>query len=211
MKGKKVTGSSHHGFTKGKTCLNNLIALYDEITSLVDEGKAVDVVYLDYNKGFNTVSQNILIEKLKYWLDKWIARWVKNWLNCHAQRFMISGMKFTWRLVTSGVPQGLVLRPILFSIFVNDLDNETECTLSKFADNTKLGGVTDTPDGHAAIQKELDRVGNWANRSLMKFNKEKCQVLYLGQNNPRPQGEMGLTSWKAALQKKAWWSWWTQS
>lgn len=82
MKDKKVIRSTQHGYTKGKTCLSNLIALYDEMMRLVDEGKTVDVVYLDFSKGFNTVSHNILIDKQKYWLDEWIVRWMEN---CHAQ------------------------------------------------------------------------------------------------------------------------------
>ncbi|GAB0208061.1 mitochondrial enolase superfamily member 1 [Grus japonensis] len=78
---KKVIGSGQHGFTKGKSCLTNLIAFYDGMTGWVDEGKAVDVVYLDFNKAFETGSHNILISKLrKCGLDEWSVRWVENWL-----------------------------------------------------------------------------------------------------------------------------------
>ncbi|PKU42187.1 rna-directed dna polymerase from mobile element jockey-like [Limosa lapponica baueri] len=96
-----------------------------------------------------------------------------------------------WRPVTSGTPQGLVLGLVLFNIFVGDMDNGIECTLSKFASDTKLCGAVNTLEGRDAIQRDLVWLERWSCVNLKKFNKAKCKVLHVGQGNPKPKHRLG--------------------
>ncbi|PKU37031.1 rna-directed dna polymerase from mobile element jockey-like [Limosa lapponica baueri] len=142
---KHRSGKRQHGFTKGKLHLTNLITFYHKVTWLVDEGQAMDIVYLDFSEAFDTVLHSLLLEKLMcYSLDKWSVPWVGNWLTGSMQMVVVDSSFSNWQLVTSGVVWGSILGPTFFNIFLSDLDDEIKCKLMKFVDDPKLSGEVDT-------------------------------------------------------------------
>jgi len=176
---------SQHGFRKKRSCVTNLLAFLDEVTACVDRGNAADVLYLDYQKAFDKVPHQRLLAKLDaHGICGEVNQWIAMWLMDRRQRVALNGEISPWSRVTSGVPQGSVLGPVLFLVYVNDIDEDISSTVYKFADDTKLVNEIVSPQDGCKLQDDLKRLETWSERWKMNFNSAKCKVMHLGRNNP---------------------------
>ena len=173
----EVIGGNQYGFLKFKPCLTNLVAFHDGVTASVDNGRATDIIYLDLCRAFDPVLHDILVTKLeKNDFDGWTSCRIGNCLDGHTQRAAVNSSVSRWRVV---------LGPVLFNIFVGNMESGIKCSLSKFADDTKLSGAVDVLEGRDATQRDLDRLERWALGSLMNLSVAKYKALHLGQGNPK--------------------------
>jgi ribonucleases P/MRP protein subunit RPP40 len=177
---------SQHGFRSGRSCLTNLLEFFDVVTKKLDEEEDIDLIYLDFAKAFDKVPYQRLLSKLEsHGVRGDILKWIQNWLSGRNQRVCIDGQFSEWAGVTSGVPQGSVLGPILFLVYINDLDIDLISKIGKFADDSKLLGSVGTVEGVENLRKDLKNLEIWAEKWQMQFNVNKCSVIHLGKNNPQ--------------------------
>ena len=188
--------SSQHGFMANRSCTTNLLEFLETVTKSYDEGDPMDVIYLDFSKAFDKVPHRRLLHKMEaLGISGDLLRWVDSWLKDRKQRTVLNGSCSVWADVLSGVPQGSVLGPLLFVIFINDLDEctTTISTMMKFADDTKLGNKATNSDNCVLMQQCIDKLIAWANMWCMEFNVKKCKVMHIGRGNPMYQYSMNGT------------------
>ena len=185
----KLLSDDQHGFTRNKSCLTNLLETLEDITSCLDNGEGVDLVFLDYRKAFDSVPHKRLIHKLsKYGFGETFSKWMTDFLSGRTQTVSIRGKFSQPAAVLSGVPQGSVLGPLLFILYVNEIPQVIQGTAKLFADDTKIFDKTCRKD---SLQKDLDTLYLWSSKWLLKFNELKCKVMHIGRNNPRNDYKIG--------------------
>ena len=159
----KLINTSQHGFLKARSCLTNLLCFLEEITKWVDDGSPVDVVYLDFQKAFDKVPHQRLLLKLKaHGIVNDVINWIEKWLTHRRQRVIVDGEISNWKSVLSGVPQGSVLGPILFLIYINDLEDDISSKVPKFADDTKVFRKVTNDTDKQSLQDHLDKLVKWS-------------------------------------------------
>jgi hypothetical protein len=184
----KLLSDCQHGFIAGRSCTTNLLATLDDWTRILDEGEAVDAVYLDFAKAFDSVPHERLLRKIQaLGIQGNALQWIRDFLVGRCQRVSVNGAVSDWAAVRSGVPQGSVLGPVLFVAFINDLPGVVSSLCSMYADDTKVYGAAKNA---SELQVDLDRLVDWADTWQMRFNADKCNVLHLGKNNKKQNYDM---------------------
>ena len=187
-----LINDSQHGFTAGRSCLTNRLTFLESLTSHFDQGLPVDVLYLDFSKAFDMVPHQRLISKLRaHGIGPELSRWLDNWLTDRKQRFTIKGTQSPWTSVASGVLQGSVLGPTLFTIYINDLDENIKSQILKVADDTKIIAPVSNQEQIIELQEDLASAFHWAGKWQMAFNPGKCKCVHFGHANPKHEYTMG--------------------
>ena len=175
---------NQHAFRKYRSCLSQLLEHFDELIETISSDKNCDVLYLDFAKAFDVVNHDILMKKLRnFGITGKIGYWIHNFLTNRHQTVTVNKSKSKTESVRSGVPQGSVLGPILFIIFISDIDEYIENSqLSVFADDTKIKKNISTANDSEGLQSDLKSVYHWGTTNSMAFNDLKFKSMKYGRN-----------------------------
>jgi len=167
-----------HGFRRGLSCETQLITVIYEWASVLNVHGQVDAVFLDLAKAFDSVPHERLLLKADYYGIRNKANiWLRSFLTGRSQRVVVNGCASSWSPVVSGVPQGTVLGPILFLMFINDLPTNITSSIKLFADDCVLYRPINSVGDQFALQRDLDQLEKWASTWQMKFAPTKCFVM----------------------------------
>ncbi len=188
--------SSHqHGFLPQKSCTTQMIEYIDSLTLSINDNVRTDVIYFDFAKAFDSVNHDVILMKLKHQfdIDGTLLKFIMNYLKDRKQCVIIGGVQSGLKDVKSGVPQGSILGPLFFVLFINDMSDcvskGTEIAL--YADDTKIWRRIVNWSDHEILQNDINALYNWAERNKMKFHPDKCKVLSIS-NRVSESGTMSM-------------------
>ena len=169
------------GFIPGDSTVNQLTFLYNTFCRALDDGKEVRVVFCDICKAFDHVWHSGLIHKLETaGVSCCLLLWFKNYLSGRKQRVVLPGAHSDWTNIRTGVPQGSILGPLLFLVFINDIVNDIGSNIRLFADDTSLYIIVDNPLRSAELlNADLEKISLWSNTWLVTFNPAKTESLLI--------------------------------
>ena len=193
LEANSLISSSQHGFRSKRSVDTNLLESYSLVTDLLERGLPVDIILLDLAKAFDKVCHRYLIHRLlTLSVSPQVVSWTEDFLRDRTQQVKVitgpnSHVLSDEIKVTSGVPQGSVLGPTLFNIYINELPLITSNKTTLYADDSKLIGPANTSSSIQSLQTDLNHMCSWVKRWLLEFNAEKCKVIHFGHKNPKHQ------------------------
>lgn len=174
-----------HGFRGGRSCCTQLLQVMEMWSSWMDQGLAWDCIYLDFSKAFDKVPHQRLLAKLEaHGIEGKILSWIGNFLSDRQQLVTVGESMSGWKPVTSGIPQGSVLGPLLFVLFINDMPDVVKSAMKLFADDTKIYRALKAISDHGSLQSDINAVNEWSQIWQLPFNITKCKCMHYGRNNP---------------------------
>ena len=183
-----MLSNKQYGFLNGRSTQLQMLTVTELWQQALDEGNEVDVVYMDYQKAFDTVPTRRLLSKIESTGIKGkILEWTENFLTNRKQAVVLNGTPSKETPVRSGVPQGSVLGPTLFILYTNELPERTASEMYMYADDTKIFRTISNPNDKTALQKDLDTVYSWTQDWLLMLHPEKCKILDIGKTTNNNQ------------------------
>ena len=183
-----------HGSRSGRSTLSQLLQHHDEILAALENGDNIDSIYLDFSKAYDKVDHGILLHKLKaLGITGKLGKWILSFLTGRYQVILVDGRKSKLTLLISGVPQGSVLGPLLFLIFIGDIGEGVTAKVLIYVDDSKVKDVVTNEEDVEKLQANLDKIYKWEERNNMKFNGGKFQIVRYGANQELKDNSLYFT------------------
>ena len=174
----EILTKRQHGFRSGRSCETQLLEFVDELASLMEGGGQADVQVMDFAKAFDKCNHSLLVHKLQaYGVRGNVNKWINSFLEDRRQSVVVDGYSSPFISVRSGVPQGSVLGPSLFLVYINDLPDNLEKPTRLFADDTAIYSGVKNPTDQLQLQRDVERLADWEGKWEMKFHPGKCTTL----------------------------------
>ena len=188
----ELISQKQFGFREGRSCVSNLLSFYTRVSESIQVRDGwVDSIYLDFKKAFDSVPHQRLIWKLSNngGVQGKVLQWMKDFLSNRKMRTVLRGRYSSWLEITSGVPQGSVLAPVMFLVYINDLQENVgeNSYINMFADDAKIQKTVVKEDCCRKLQDDLNKLHEWSKTWQMEFNADKCHVIKFGRSEKRPQ------------------------
>ena len=175
---KNILYASQHGFRKNHSCETQLLSTIEDLAKNLDDGADIDLQIFNFSKAFDKVPHQRLLSKLHYYgIQGKTLGWINSWLTERSQRVVVDGEASSLVKVTSGVPQGTVLGPLMFLLFINDIHQNFDSNLRLFADDAQSYRSIDTVNDCIILQNDIDKLVSWHKSWEMQFNVTKCYTI----------------------------------